>query len=149
MLVGSYMVSHGGIAPRREADALAMGARSMEFWRKGTQAGRVRQVGPFYLAPGSGAHGDIAYFCLYLGTLKDLHEIVMSEEYERIYAVASQIFIGFKTRLFGGGTDDEVARVTRVVSQEWGAAGFIGNPGVAGPRGGGGQTSGTTSQEAP
>lgn len=149
MLVGSYMVSHGGIAPRREAEALAMGARSMEFWRKWTQAGRVRQVGPFYLAPGSGDHGDIAYFCLYLGPLKDLHEIVMSEEYERIYAVATQIFTGFKTRLFGGGTDDEVARVTRVVSQEWGAAGFIGNPGVAGPRGGGGQTSGTTSQEAP
>src|SRR5262245_41104255 len=148
MLVGSYMVSHGGIAPRREAEALAMGARSMEFWRKLTQAGRVRQVGPFYLAPGSGDHGDIAYFCLYLGTLKDLHEIVMSEEYERIYAVASQILPGFKTRLFGGGTEEEVARVTRVVSQEWGAAGFIGNQGVTGPHGGG-QTSGKTGQEAP
>ena len=148
MLTGGYMVSHGGIAPRREADALAMAGRSMEFWRK--HSGRVRQVGPFYIAPGSGEHGDMAYFCLYLGALKDLHEIIMSEEYEGIYAVASQVFTGFKTRLFGGGTDAEVARVTQVVMREWSAAGFIGKEtaGVTGPRGGG-SSAGTTSQEAP
>ena len=131
MLDGSYMVSHGGIAPRREADAMAMAARSREFWTKQVQAGRVHQVGPFYIAPGSGAHGDMAYFCLYLGKLKDLQEIVTSEDYERIYAVASQIFTGFATRLFGGGTDAEVERVTRVVSQEWSTAGFIGGGGSA------------------
>jgi len=147
MLQGSYMVSHGGIAPRREAEAMAMAARSAQFWQKWQQTGRVRQVGPFYIAPGSGSHGDIAYFCLYLGKLTDLHEIITSEEYERIYSVASQIFTGFNTRLFGGGTDAEVERVTRVVSQEWSAAGFIGQQGATGP--GRPHGSGNVGQQSP
>lgn len=125
MLEGCYMFSHGGVVPGYETQAMALGERAQGFWGRHERDGRVRRLGPFYLAPGSGAYEDMTVFTLYLGRVRDLHELVMSEEYERIVAVAVQVTKNFKGRLFGGGTADEAARAATVFSEEWRRAGFM------------------------
>lgn len=125
MLVGAYLLSHGGTVPGREALAARLYERSRNFWQDQMRRGKVRAiVGPFFLAPGGGARDDMAYFTLYQGKLSDLLEIVTSEEYERIYAVAAQVTKNLKGRLFGGGTEDEVTRILAVSAAEWGSAGL-------------------------
>jgi len=124
MLEGCYLVSHGGTVPGREGYAAALFARSREFWQRQERDGKVRTVGPFFLAPGGGSRDDMAFFTIYQGRLADLHAIITSEEYERIYAVAAQVTRNLSGRLYGGGTETEIARIMTVSGAEWGAAGL-------------------------
>jgi hypothetical protein len=125
MIEGAYLYSHGGVLPGFEPHAMGLGARAQAFWDRYEKEGTVRRVGPFYLAPGGGNYEDMTVFSLYLGRLSALHAIITSEEYERIVAVAVQVTKNFKSRLFGGGTADEVARTLSVLSDEWRRAGFM------------------------
>src|SRR5262245_13797223 len=124
MREGAYLLSHGGTVPGRESYVGPLFQRSRQFWQEQEKQGRVKSIGPFFLAPGGGARDDIAYFTLYQGRLADLTSIVISEEYEKIYAVAAQVTKNLQGRLFGGGTEEEVNRVLRVSAAEWAAAGL-------------------------
>ena len=126
MLEGAYLVSHGGTVPGREAYVGPLLQRSQNFWREQERQGKVRIIGPFFLAPGGGARDDMAFFTLYQGKLADLAAIVISEEYERIYAVAAQVTKNFTGRLFGGGTEQEISRIMAVSAAEWVGAGLMG-----------------------
>ncbi|MFQ5898567.1 MAG: hypothetical protein ACE5JN_10005 [Candidatus Methylomirabilia bacterium] len=122
MIVGGYMVSHGGVLPGRENLVLALDERARSFWDRQKE---ITRVGPFYLAPGGGAYEDMTFFALYLGRLDTLQKIIASEEYEKILAVAVQVTKNFKTRLFGGGEPAEVGRIVSTTISEWKAAGVM------------------------
>lgn len=121
----AYMVSWGQIVPGREKEGLALFQRSQGFWEKQEKDGKVRRVGPFFLAAGSGAPEDLGGFALYLGRLDTLNTIVNSEEYETIFFPALQLINNFKHRLFIGGTQQEVMRVISGVTTQWQAAGLM------------------------
>ncbi|MBI3454850.1 MAG: hypothetical protein HY002_03545 [Candidatus Rokubacteria bacterium] len=121
----AFMVSWGQIAPGREKEGLALFQKSQSFWEKQEKDGKVKRVGPFFLGAGSGAPEDMGGFTLYLGRLDTLHAIVASKEYEAIYYPALQLLHNLKTRLFIGGTQEEVARVVGDAMAYWQASGIL------------------------
>lgn len=125
MLEGAYLLSHGGAVPGREAIARALLETSRNFWRTQEANGKVKVIGPFFLTPGGGSRDDMAFFTLYQGNLAELSRIIMSEEYERIYALAALVTKNLTGRLFGGGTEEEVRRILSVSAEEWAKQGLV------------------------
>lgn len=121
----AYMVSWGQILPGREKEALALFQKAQSFWEKQEADGKLKRVGPFFLAAGSGSQDDIGGFALYVGRLDTLQQILVSEEYEAILYPALQLLTGLKTRLFIGGTEKEVMRVVGGAVTQWQAAGLM------------------------
>lgn len=121
----ALMVSNGGVVPGREKEAMALFQRSQSFWEKQETDGKVKRVGPFFIAPGSGAAEDVTYFALYLGRLDTLQAILASEEYEKLVYVGYQVVKNSKIRLFLGGTEREVMRVVGGAMTEWQVAGLM------------------------
>jgi hypothetical protein len=121
MIQGIYVVTHGGIVPGREQFVSDLFKSFGEFWGGQKDA---KPVGTYFLMPGSGSRDHMAFMSIYSGKLKDLHAIITSERYERLWAVTAQVTKNLSGRLYGTGDRDMINRVMAGAKEEWGNKGF-------------------------
>jgi hypothetical protein len=130
MIVGVYLLTHGGVVPGHERFVPSVFETALKIWRKHDD---ITPLGPFFLTPGSGSRDHMAFMSLYQGKLARLQEIITSEDYERFWAVAAQVLKNLSGRLYGGGDREEIKKIMTGAAQAWGDAGLIG--GSPRPRG--------------
>lgn len=122
MLEGIYVLTHGGVVPGQERLVAPLYQNALEIWRGKTG---VTQMGGFMLTPGSGPRDHMAFMSMYRGRLEDLNRIILSEEYERFWAVAAQVLKNLSGRLYGGGSREEFERIMAGAGAVWREQGFI------------------------
>src|SRR6266516_2610068 len=105
--------------PGREAKALEVFMEALGWWGKQADEGRCSKPRTFFA--GDGADGLLVVE----GKSDALHELLESDDYEKLNAKGAMIVSDFRARLFYGGTDTELQRGTAIYAQAANELGYM------------------------
>jgi len=105
--------------PGREAKALEVFMEALGWWGKQADDGRCSKPRTFFAGDGAGG------LLVVEGKSDALHELLESEDYEKLNAKGAMVVSDFRARLFYGGTDTELQRGTAIFAQAGSELGYM------------------------
>jgi hypothetical protein len=105
--------------PGREAKSLEVFGEALGWWGKHASEGRCGKPRTFFAGDGSGG------ILIVEGRSDALHELVESDEYQKLNSKAAMIVNDFRATLHYGGTDAEIQRGTTIFAQAGKELGYM------------------------
>jgi len=105
--------------PGREAKSLEVFMEALGWWGKQADEGRCGRPRTFFAGDASGG------MLIVEGRSDALHELMESEEYDKLNSKGAMIVNDFRATLYYGGTDAEIQRGTAIFAQAGNELGYM------------------------